>query len=101
MEYVNLTNAAVPDSDETRSQEQGQGGSVLYMPGPGEAGHGHQQYITIIQDGQTYAIPAADYAANELANLEFTLPPIDMSQFKKRQLMNAGLLLCVLKMGEE
>ena len=45
--------------------------------------------------------PAADYAANELANLEFTLPPIDMSQFKKRQLMNAGLLLCVLKMGEE
>ena len=65
MEYVNLTNAAVPDTDETRSQEQGQGGSVLYMPGPGEAGHGHQhqQYITIIQDGQTYAIPAADYNA--------------------------------------
>ena len=45
--------------------------------------------------------PAADYPANELANLEVTLPPIDMSQFKKRQLMNAGLLLCVLKTGEE
>ena len=65
MEYVNLTNAAVPGSDETRTQEQeqGQGGSVLYMPGPGEAGQQHQQYITIIQDGQTYAIPAADYNA--------------------------------------
>ena len=39
MEYVNLTNANVP-ADETRSQDQaqGQGGSVLYMPGPGEAG---------------------------------------------------------------
>lgn len=65
MEYVNLTNADVP-ADETRSQDQaqGQGGSVLYMPGPGEAGsQQQQQYITIIQDGQTYAIPAADYNA--------------------------------------
>ena len=63
MEYVNLTNADVSSTDETRSQDQAQGGSVLYMPGPGEAGGQQQQYITIIQDGQTYAIPAADYNA--------------------------------------
>lgn len=42
--------------------EAGQGG-VLYVQDGLMQGPSGEQYVTIIQDGQTYAIPAADYAA--------------------------------------
>merc|ERR1711915_1006568 len=38
-------------------------GSVLYVQDGLMEGPSGEQYVTIIQDGQTYAIPAADYAA--------------------------------------
>ena len=38
-------------------------GAVLYVQDGLMEGPSGEQYVTIIQDGQTYAIPAADYAA--------------------------------------
>ena len=72
LQYVNLTNAEVgsvpaPGQGDVNVTAPVQGQrqeGVLYVQQEGvmqtPAG---EQYVTIIQDGQTYAIPAADYAA--------------------------------------
>ena len=72
LQYVNLTNAEVgsapaPGQGDVNVAAPVQGQrqeGVLYVQQEGvmqtTAG---EQYVTIIQDGQTYAIPAADYAA--------------------------------------
>ena len=71
LQYVNLTNAEVDPAAGVGDSSlgpgaggQGQkGDGVLYVDGGMVAGPSGEQYVTIIQDGQTYAIPAADYAA--------------------------------------
>ena len=73
LQYVNLTNAEVDPAagvgDSSLGPGAGGGGQgqkgdgVLYVDGGMVAGPSGEQYVTIIQDGQTYAIPAADYAA--------------------------------------
>ena len=68
LQYVNLTNAEVGSGQTdinvaAPAQGSGQEG-VLYVQQEGVMQTpGGEQYVTIIQDGQTYAIPAADYAA--------------------------------------
>merc|ERR1712102_155433 len=72
LQYVNLTNAQVgsdlaPSQVDVNVAAPAQGSSqegVLYVQQEGVMQTpGGEQYVTIIQDGQTYAIPAADYAA--------------------------------------
>jgi len=49
---------------ESSENSEEPGHAMLYIQDPSmEGAHGEQHYVTIVQDGQTYAIPAADYEA--------------------------------------
>ena len=58
LQYVNLTPAELPGP---RAEAGGEG--VLYVQDGVVQGPAGEQYVTIMQNGQTYAIPTADYAA--------------------------------------
>ena len=60
MQYVDLAPAELPGSV---PRPDGGGEGVLYVQDGMVQGPAGEQYVTIIQNGQTYAIPTADYAA--------------------------------------
>ena len=61
LQYVNLAPAEVPASQPEAGGESSEG--VLYVQDGMVQGPSGEQYVTIIQNGQTYAIPTSDYAA--------------------------------------
>ena len=58
LQYVNLTPAELPGP---RAEAGGEG--VLYVQDGVVQGPAGEQYVTIMQNGQAYAIPTADYIA--------------------------------------
>ena len=84
LQFVNLD---TPGGSTQQSGDHGQDGGVYLAQ---TAGGG--RYVTIIQDGQTYAIPAADYAtmmeqpgvqeaAKDLNRVEFKQEDANTEQF--------------------
>ena len=60
LQYVDLTPAELPGPG-PRAEAGGEG--VLYVQDGVVQGPAGEQYVTIMQNGQAYAIPTADYAA--------------------------------------